>query len=43
VIFGSPAKAVREVSEDNVTRMRMSAEDYVKRGVQYKKELKRIG
>jgi hypothetical protein len=31
------------VSEDNVTRMRMSAEDYVKRGVQYKKELKRIG
>jgi carbonic anhydrase/acetyltransferase-like protein (isoleucine patch superfamily) len=43
VIFGSPAKAVREVSEDNVTRMRTSAEDYVKRGSQYKKDLKRIG
>jgi carbonic anhydrase/acetyltransferase-like protein (isoleucine patch superfamily) len=43
VIFGSPAKAVREVSDDNVARMRMSAEDYVKRGVEYKKDLKRIG
>jgi carbonic anhydrase/acetyltransferase-like protein (isoleucine patch superfamily) len=43
VIFGSPAKAVREVSEDNITRMRTSAEDYVSRGVQYKKDLKRIG
>jgi carbonic anhydrase/acetyltransferase-like protein (isoleucine patch superfamily) len=43
VIFGSPAKAVREVSEDNVTRMRVSAEDYVTRGRQYKADLKRIG
>ena len=43
VIFGSPAKAVREVSEDNVTRMRQSAEDYVSRGAQFKKDLKRIG
>ena len=43
VIFGSPAKAVREVSEDNVIRMRVSAEDYVKRGIQYRKDLKRIG
>ena len=43
VIFGSPAKAVREVSEDNIIRMRTSAEDYVLRGSQYKKDLKRIG
>ena len=43
VIFGSPAKAVREVSEDNVTRLRVSAADYVRRGSQYKKDLKRIG
>jgi len=43
VIFGSPAKAVREVSEDNILRMRVSAEDYVKRGIQYRKDLKRIG
>ena len=42
VIFGSPAKAVREVSDDNIARMRMSADDYVKRGVEYKKDLKRI-
>ncbi|MBS0539136.1 MAG: gamma carbonic anhydrase family protein [Proteobacteria bacterium] len=43
VIFGSPAKAAREVSDDNVTRLRMSAESYVRRGAQYKKDLKRIG
>jgi carbonic anhydrase/acetyltransferase-like protein (isoleucine patch superfamily) len=43
VIFGSPAKAVREVSEDNVTRLRLSAESYVRRGGQYKTDLKRIG
>jgi carbonic anhydrase/acetyltransferase-like protein (isoleucine patch superfamily) len=43
VIFGSPAKAAREVSEDNIMRMRMSAESYVLRGRQYKPQLKRIG
>ena len=43
VIFGSPAKAVREVTEDNVERLRMSAESYVKRGAKYKEDLKRIG
>ena len=43
VIFGSPAKAMREVSDDNLLRMRYSAEEYVKRGRQYQKELKRIG
>jgi carbonic anhydrase/acetyltransferase-like protein (isoleucine patch superfamily) len=43
VIFGSPAKAMREVSEDNLLRMRYSAEEYVKRGIQYRKDLKRIG
>ncbi len=43
VIFGSPAKAAREVSEDNVERLRMSAASYVRRGAQYKKDLKRIG
>ena len=41
--FGAPAKAVREVTEDNLMRMRVSAADYVRRGIQYKKELKRIG
>ena len=43
VIFGSPAKAVREVTEDNVARMRYSAENYVERGAMYKEKLKRIG
>jgi len=43
VIFGSPAKAAREVSEDNVTRLRMSAESYVRRGAMYKEKLKKIG
>ena len=43
VIFGSPAKAAREVTEDNVTRLRLSAESYVRRGAMYKADLKRIG
>ena len=43
VIFGSPAKAVREVTEDNIARMRYSAENYVQRGAHYKEDLKRIG
>jgi carbonic anhydrase/acetyltransferase-like protein (isoleucine patch superfamily) len=43
VIFGSPAKAVREVSEGNVSLMRYSTENYVERGAQYKANLKRIG
>ena len=43
VIFGSPAKAVREVNEQNLLRMRESAGDYVKRGIEYKADLKRIG
>ena len=42
VIFGSPAKAAREVNEDNVARMRESAESYVLRGKEYKAQLKRI-
>jgi carbonic anhydrase/acetyltransferase-like protein (isoleucine patch superfamily) len=43
VVFGAPAKAARKVSEDNITRLRMSAESYVRRGAQYKTELKKIG
>jgi carbonic anhydrase/acetyltransferase-like protein (isoleucine patch superfamily) len=43
VIFGSPAKAVREVNEDNIARLRMSTDNYVERGRQYKADLKRIG
>ena len=43
VIFGSPAKAVREVTEDNIARMRYSADNYVQRGAHFKEHLKRIG
>jgi carbonic anhydrase/acetyltransferase-like protein (isoleucine patch superfamily) len=43
VIFGSPAKAVREVSDDNLARLRFSAEAYVQLGALYKDQLKRIG
>ena len=43
VIFGSPAKVVRELNEENAARLAMSAESYVKRGQNYKANLKRIG
>ncbi len=43
VIFGAPAKAARKVTADNITRLRMSAESYVRRGAMYKTELKKIG
>jgi carbonic anhydrase/acetyltransferase-like protein (isoleucine patch superfamily) len=43
VIFGAPAKAAREVTEDNIARLRYSADSYVERGRQYKTDLKRIG
>jgi len=43
VIFGSPAKVAREVSADNIERMRMDALGYVHRGALYKEKLKRIG
>jgi carbonic anhydrase/acetyltransferase-like protein (isoleucine patch superfamily) len=43
VIFGAPAKAVREVTEDNIARLRFSADSYVQRGSYYKPNLKLIG
>jgi carbonic anhydrase/acetyltransferase-like protein (isoleucine patch superfamily) len=43
VIFGSPAKAARQVTEDNILRMRFSAETYVQRNAMFKQHLKRIG
>ena len=43
VIFGAPAKAVREATDDNINRIRMDTLSYVHRGRQYKADLKRIG
>jgi carbonic anhydrase/acetyltransferase-like protein (isoleucine patch superfamily) len=43
VIFGSPAKAVRELNDENAARLAGSAASYVKRSKDYKVNLKRIG
>ena len=43
VIFGAPAKAMREVTEDNIARLRFSADSYVQRGSYFKENLKLIG
>jgi carbonic anhydrase/acetyltransferase-like protein (isoleucine patch superfamily) len=43
VILGSPAKVAREVTEDNIARIRMDTLSYVHRGAMYKEKLKRIG
>ena len=43
LILGSPAKVVREVSEDQLRIMQRDTWDYVLRGRRYKKTQKRIG
>lgn len=43
LIIGSPAKAVRALSEEDIARMYGNTGNYVKRGQLFKKELKRIG
>nr|WP_315591620.1 gamma carbonic anhydrase family protein [uncultured Cupriavidus sp.] len=42
LILGSPAKAVRELSDEEVANLRANAADYVKRGATYKTSLKKI-
>ncbi len=43
VILGAPAKVAREVSDDNIERMRMDTQAYVQRGAYFKANMKRIG
>jgi carbonic anhydrase/acetyltransferase-like protein (isoleucine patch superfamily) len=43
VILGAPAKVAREVSEENIARIRMDTLSYVHRGSFYTEKLKRIG
>jgi carbonic anhydrase/acetyltransferase-like protein (isoleucine patch superfamily) len=43
LIIGTPAKAVRTLTEEDVARLHRSADNYVKRGQRFKQELKRIG
>ena len=42
LIIGSPAKAVRELTTEQVATLKASSEMYVQRGQDYKKQLKRI-
>jgi carbonic anhydrase/acetyltransferase-like protein (isoleucine patch superfamily) len=42
LIIGSPAKAVRQLNEEDVARMHGNTANYVKRGQLFKKNLKRI-
>ena len=43
LIIGSPAKAVRTLSPEDITRLEMSAASYVARAKLFKTELKKIG
>lgn len=43
LIIGSPAKAVRTLSEDDIARLHRNTRTYVERGQFFKQNLKRIG
>jgi carbonic anhydrase/acetyltransferase-like protein (isoleucine patch superfamily) len=43
LIIGSPAKAVRQLSEADIARMQLNTSNYVERGRFFKENLKRIG
>jgi carbonic anhydrase/acetyltransferase-like protein (isoleucine patch superfamily) len=43
LIIGTPAKAVRTLSDEDIARLRGNADNYVKRGQFFKQNLKRIG
>ncbi|MDB5797691.1 MAG: carbonic anhydrase/acetyltransferase, isoleucine patch superfamily, protein [Paucimonas sp.] len=43
LIIGSPAKAVRTLSEEDIKNMQHAYEHYVERGQFYKESLKRVG
>jgi len=43
LIIGSPAKAVRTLTEQDAANMRANAENYVQRGQLFKSQLKKIG
>lgn len=43
LIIGTPAKAVRTLSDEDVARLHGNTDNYVKRGQLFKTQLKRIG
>ncbi|WP_282606774.1 gamma carbonic anhydrase family protein [Pelagibius sp. Alg239-R121] len=42
LVFGAPAKVVRELSEQHIERLRLSSESYVTKIPDYKSQLRRI-
>ena len=43
LIIGAPAKVARELSPENIARLKTSAEHYIERASTFKKTLKKIG
>ena len=43
LILGSPARAVRELTDEEVANLQSNAGDYVRRAAQYKTRLTRVG
>lgn len=43
LIVGSPAKAIRTLTDEEIKRFRGAAESYIRRSVEFKDNLKRIG
>ena len=43
LIIGTPAKAVRLLSEEEIVKLQGNADNYVQRGQLFKKQLKKIG
>lgn len=43
LILGSPARAVRELTDEEVANLQSNARDYVRRAAQYKTRLTRVG
>ncbi|GAB7543804.1 gamma carbonic anhydrase family protein [Cupriavidus sp. 8B] len=42
LILGSPAKAVRQLTDDEVANLRANADDYARRSALYKRELRKL-
>ena len=42
LVFGAPGKVVRELSEDHIKRLRLSAESYVTKIPDYRSQLRRL-
>jgi carbonic anhydrase/acetyltransferase-like protein (isoleucine patch superfamily) len=43
LIVGAPAKVLRELSQGDIENLRRNATEYVKRGLRYRAQLRRVG